>query len=92
MAGNDSPCYSFNMSSDPHKLLADALRLPVDARAALAGSLIESLDEEVDDDSEVLWAAEIRRRTAEIDSGEATAIPWTEARRMILGGDGSQVT
>src|SRR4029453_11089475 len=38
-------------------------------RAALAGSLLESLDTEVDEDAEAAWATEVNRRVAELDSG-----------------------
>jgi hypothetical protein len=34
------------------EILKDALALPTEARAALAGSLLESLDTEVDEDAE----------------------------------------
>jgi len=74
------------MTTDPSKLLEEALKLPAEARAALAGSLIESLDETVDEDVEAAWAEEIARRLRELDSGKAKTIPWSEARRMILGG------
>jgi hypothetical protein len=36
------------------EILKDALALPTEARATLAGSLLESLDTEVDEDA---WAA-----------------------------------
>ena len=39
----------------------------------------------VDDDVDAAWDAEIKRRVDELDSGEVTAIPWPDARRMILG-------
>jgi len=67
------------------KLLEDALKLPAAARAALVGSLIESLDEAIDEDAEAAWAAEIARRVEELDAGKANAVPWSKARRMILG-------
>jgi len=51
----------------------------------LAGSLLESLDETVDEDAEAAWAEEIARRVRELDSGKAKTIPWSEARRMVLG-------
>lgn len=72
------------MKSRADELLIEALRLPVDARAALAGSLIESLDESVDEDAEAAWAREIERRVQELDRGTVRTIPWSEARRMIL--------
>ena len=74
------------MTTDTSKLLEEALKLPVEARAALAGSLIESLDETVDEDAEAAWVEEIARRIRDLDSGKAKTIPWPEARRMILGG------
>jgi len=78
------------MSVDAHQLLEEALKLPSEARAALAGSLIESLDEQVDEDAESAWRAEIKRRLDEIDGGAVMPIPWTEARRRIrLDADGS---
>ncbi len=67
------------------KLLEEALKLPPEARAALAGSLIDSLDEVVEEDAEAAWAAEISRRLQELDSGAVRAVPWAEARRRIVG-------
>lgn len=73
------------VSIETSKLLEKALKLPVGARAALAGSLIESLDEVIDENAEDAWAEEIARRVRELDSGKAKTIPWSKARRMILG-------
>jgi len=69
---------------DPAKLLEEALKLSPESRAALAASLLQSLDEEVDEDAEAAWAAEIAKRIRELDSGAVMAIPWSEARRRIL--------
>jgi putative addiction module component (TIGR02574 family) len=73
------------MKADTSKLLEKALALPSEARAALAGSLIKSLDESVDEDAEAAWAEEIARRVRKFDAGKAKTIPWPKARRMILG-------
>ena len=73
------------VKADTSKLLERALKLPAEARAALAGSLIESLDETVDENAEAAWEEEIARRVRELDSGKAKTIPWSKARRMILG-------
>ena len=73
------------MTPDPSKLLEEALKLSPEARAALASSLLESLDEAVDEGAEAAWAEEIGKRIRELDSGAVTAVPWSEARRMILG-------
>lgn len=67
------------------KLLEEALKLPSEARAALAGSLIDSLDEIVDEDAEAVWTTELSRRLRELDSGAVRAVPWAEARRRIVG-------
>ncbi len=72
------------MASDPKKLLEEALQLPQEARAALAGSLIDSLDDQVDEDSEAVWKAEIAARLAELRKGSVESIPWSKARRLIL--------
>lgn len=71
------------MQREPAKVLKDALSLPVEARAALVDSLIDSLDSEVDQDAEDAWRKEIRLRLAQIDSGLVKMIPWDEARRRI---------
>ena len=73
------------MRSEATKLLNEALKLPAEARPALAGSLIESLEDTVDEDVEAAWAEELRRRIEDLDSGKAKTIPWSQARRMILG-------
>ena len=74
------------MSSNASKLLEEALKLPVEARAALAGSLLESLDDTVDEDVEQAWAVEIARRLEEVQSGKVKGVPWAEARRRIVSG------
>jgi putative addiction module component (TIGR02574 family) len=66
------------------KLLSEMLKLPAEARAALAAKLIDSLDSELDEDAEARWAAEIERRLAEVDAGNVTTIPWSEVRASIL--------
>jgi putative addiction module component (TIGR02574 family) len=73
------------MTDELKSLLQRALRLPPEARAALAGSLLDSLDQEVDDDAEAAWSSEIARRVSELDSGKVQTIPWSEVRRGLLG-------
>lgn len=73
------------MTPDLGKLLEEALKLSPEARAALAASLLESLDEDVDEGVEAAWAGEIAKRIHDLDSGAVTPVPWSEARRMILG-------
>ena len=65
------------------EILKEALKLPPEARAALAGTLLDSLDETVDRDAESAWEAEIVMRLKEIDEGKINLIPWAEARARI---------
>jgi putative addiction module component (TIGR02574 family) len=44
-------------------------------RAELAYFLIHSLDEDVDDDAEIAWDAELERRMQEITNGTASGEP-----------------
>jgi len=71
------------MSQDVSELLKKALALPAEARAALAGSLLDSLDDTMDASAEEEWNKEIARRIAELDSGQVKPIPWAEARRQV---------
>jgi putative addiction module component (TIGR02574 family) len=72
------------MKPDVDRLLKDALGLSPEARGALAGRLIDSLDNEVDPDAEAAWDAEIARRDEEIRSGRVKPLPWADARREIF--------
>jgi len=71
------------MTQEVAELLQKALALPPEARAALAGSLLESIDGTVDASAEEEWNREIARRIGELDSGKVKPIPWEEARRQI---------
>jgi putative addiction module component (TIGR02574 family) len=72
------------MNRDTRELLEEALRLPPEVRAALAGSLLESLEEHIDQDAEAAWRADLERRIRDLDSGNVRSVPWTEARERIL--------
>lgn len=76
--------YNPVMKRDLDDLLKDALELPPEARAALAGSLIDSLDSKVDDDVEAAWDVEIARRIHDVDTGKVALIPWSEVRRRLI--------
>jgi putative addiction module component (TIGR02574 family) len=71
------------MSEDVSELLKKVLALPVEARAALAGSLLDSLDDAVDEDAEAAWEKEISRRVTELKAGKVATIPWQEVRRRL---------
>jgi len=74
------------MTDDLKVLLEKALMLPAEARAALAGSLLDRLAQEVDSDVEAAWSEEISRRISELDSGKVQTEPWSKVRSSLLGG------
>ena len=62
------------MSIDSKEIQHSALELDENDRAELAKKLINSLDQQLDDDSiEQAWI-EVKRRKAEIESGEVDPI------------------
>lgn len=66
------------MTKKARTLLAEALELPDSERAEIAGSLLRSLEPPQGDSPEEIdaaWREEIRRRVAELESGEAETIP-----------------
>jgi len=72
------------MKQNIAEILKEALKLPPEARAALAGTLLDSLDETVDRDAESAWEAEVIMRLKEIDEGKVKLVPWAEARARIV--------
>lgn len=74
----------FFMSVNTSKILKEALNLPPEARAALAGTLLESLEDTLDPEAETAWENEIAKRLKEVDASTVRMIPWSEARRKIL--------
>jgi putative addiction module component (TIGR02574 family) len=75
------------MNEAEARILADALKLPPEARAAIAGSLLDSLDQPPDPDAEAAWEAEVEKRVRELDDQAVTPVPWSAARRAIVGGE-----
>ena len=73
------------MNATVKRLLTGAPELSDADRAELAAGFIERLNREVDEDATAAWEREIQRRAAELDDGSIPAIPWPEARRMIMG-------
>ena len=68
---------------DAKKLLHDALRLPENQRAEMASKLLESLDAADNSNIDDEWAAEIERRCAAVDAGDAVTSDWNEFRRRV---------
>ncbi len=71
------------MSMTIDQLAAEALALPSEARAILADRLVESLDEAPIGRLDELWAAEARRRLAEVRSGTVKTISGDEAAERV---------
>jgi putative addiction module component (TIGR02574 family) len=69
------------MAEDAADLLTRALKLPPAARAALADSLVDSL--ESDGDAEGIWRREIALRVRDIDSGAVQTLAWDQVRRQL---------
>ncbi len=75
------------MTQKAAELLKKALALPVEERADLASTLIDSLDATIDENVEAAWQEEIRRRIEDVRSGKVSSIPWDDVRekaRIIL--------
>jgi putative addiction module component (TIGR02574 family) len=68
------------MSPEIEELLKKAMSLPAAARADLASSLIDSLDQTVDEDVEAAWQQEVARRVEELESGKVKTIPADQVR------------
>ncbi len=72
------------MTPEVAKLLEQALSLSVEEQEALADSLISNLGGKVDEGVLAAWDEEIKKRIADLDSGNAKTIPWTEVRQRNL--------
>jgi putative addiction module component (TIGR02574 family) len=72
------------MTPEVSKLLEQALSLSVEEQEALADSLISNLGGKIDEAVLAAWDDEIRKRVAELDSGRAKTVPWTEVRQRNL--------
>jgi putative addiction module component (TIGR02574 family) len=69
------------MMQDAQELLKKALALPDKERADLAGSLIDSLDDTVDENAEAAWQEEVVRRLEDVQSGKVKTTSWDKVRQ-----------
>lgn len=70
------------MSNQTSELISIAKQLPLEARAEIVDSLIESMqptDKRIDE----LWKAEIERRIASYESGEVRLVPGEDVFAKI---------
>jgi putative addiction module component (TIGR02574 family) len=63
------------MARETQDVFREALQLPLNERAKLAGDLLESLDS-IDADVEAAWAAEIQRRLDALRDGDVGSADW----------------
>ena len=71
------------MSPDVSDLQKRALALPVDERAALANTLLDSL-ETTNQSVQEAWDQEVARRIEDLKTGKAVTVPWEQLRRELL--------
>jgi putative addiction module component (TIGR02574 family) len=69
------------MMQDAQELVKKALALPDKERVDLARSLIDSLDDTVDENAEAAWQEEMVRRLEDVQSGKVTTTSWDEVRQ-----------
>jgi putative addiction module component (TIGR02574 family) len=77
------------MTHETEELLQKALSLPDNERAELAGTLIASLDTNIDPEVDAAWQEEVARRWDDIRSGKVSTIPWGSVQkkaRTLLDG------
>jgi putative addiction module component (TIGR02574 family) len=71
------------MSPDVSDLLRRALALPVDERAALANTLLDSL-ETTDHSVQEAWDEEVARRMEDLKAGKSVTVPWEQLHRELV--------
>jgi putative addiction module component (TIGR02574 family) len=71
------------MSPETSDLLKRALALSVEERAALANTLLDSL-EAADDSVQEAWDEEVARRIDDLKAGRAVTVPWEQLRCELL--------
>ena len=75
--------YNKDISPEVSELLKRALALPVDERAALANTLLDSL-ETTNESVQEAWDKEVARRIEDLNAGKAVTVPWEQLHRELL--------
>lgn len=70
--------------SEFNSILSAATQLPTEDRLRLIDALWDSLPPEAEPPVSDEWRREIERRVAELDSGTAKTVPWSEIRDEVL--------
>jgi len=71
------------MSPETSDLLRRALALPDEERAALANTLLDSL-EGTSKSVQEAWDEEVARRIEDLKAGKAVTVPWEQLHRELL--------
>jgi len=65
------------------EIFCDAMALPLEARAELTERLVESLAQDISPEITSAQLAEVRRRIAQVESGEVELIPGDEVLERV---------
>ena len=71
------------MPISKEQLFKEAMDLDDNARANLAGLLIESLDTEAENGIENAWLKEIELRMESLDSGKTETVSWDTVKERL---------
>ena len=71
------------MSPEVSDLLKRALSLPAAERAALANTLLDSLETPAQSVQEA-WDEEVARRMEDLKAGRAVTVPWEQLHRELM--------
>lgn len=71
------------MDSEFERVRAQALKLELEARAALAQVLLESLENLTEAESDHLWLEEAERRQREVREGRVQLVPGDEVKALL---------
>src|SRR5262245_58943208 len=76
--------YFVPMRQRAETVLQEALTLPEEERAEIAGVLLESLESAPDTEVETAWRQEVAARVAALEAGGVELRPWEEIRDRFL--------
>ena len=71
------------MSLTTERILTSALALPEPERLELAEALLAASEPPAPEPTGDAWLAELHRRSAQIDAGEAVLTPWPGVKRPV---------
>ncbi len=72
------------MKTSARSILNAALRLPEPDQVELATELLAHLEGAPEEEVDAAWAAEIERRTREIERGAVKPVSWSAVKRAAV--------